>query len=76
MKKKSSNEEMRPKYDFSSSRRSPYAQRYKNGTNVIILDPDVAAHFPNSACVNDALRDLVRASERESVGKKNPGSRH
>jgi hypothetical protein len=48
-----------PEYDFSRGRRGRYAARYSEGTNVILLDPDVAAQFPNSARVNDALRRLI-----------------
>jgi hypothetical protein len=65
MKKKSDKsvdrETMRPEYDFSGGVRGKYTARYREGTNVVVLDPDVAAVFPNSAAVNKALRALLDA---------------
>jgi hypothetical protein len=54
-------DEMRPEYDFSKGVRGKYAQRFREGTNVVVLDPDVAAEFKDSAAVNDALRRLLKA---------------
>ncbi len=51
---------MRPEYDFSKGVRGKYAARFAAGTNVVILDPDVADLFPTSAAVNDALRALAK----------------
>jgi hypothetical protein len=48
-----------PEYDFSRGRRNKYAERYAGGTNVVVLDPDVAAVFPDAAAVNEALRALA-----------------
>ena len=50
--------EIRPEYDFSGGVRGKYAARYAAGSNVVVLDPDVAAKFPTSEAVNDALREL------------------
>ncbi len=50
--------EIRPEYDFSAGVRGKYAARYAAGSNVVVLDPDVAAKFPTSEAVNDALREL------------------
>jgi len=47
-----------PEYDFSKARKNPYAARYAEGTNVVLLDPDVARDFPDSESVNEALRAL------------------
>ncbi len=55
-----SSDELRPEYDFSGGVRGKYAQRFREGTNVVVLDPDVAAEFKNSQAVNDALRGLLR----------------
>lgn len=52
-------EGMRPEYDFSKGVRGKYAARYFAGTNVIVLDPDVAEVFPTSDSVNSALRALA-----------------
>ena len=56
-----SSDEMRPEYDFNKGVRGKYAQRFREGTNVVVLDPDVAAEFKDSAAVNDALRRLLKA---------------
>ena len=59
--KHDSSDEMRPEYDFSAGVRGKYAQRFREGTNVIVLDPDVAAEFKDSAAVNAALRQVLKA---------------
>jgi hypothetical protein len=51
-------------YDFSSGVRGKYAKRYAEGTNVVVLAPDVAAVFPDAQSVNDALRALARIARR------------
>jgi hypothetical protein len=51
-------------YDFSKGVRGKYAKRYAEGTNVIVLAPDVAAVFPDAESVNDALRALVQIASR------------
>ena len=51
---------MRPEYDFSGAVRGATAARYAQGTNVVVLDPDVAALFPDARAVNEALRTLTR----------------
>ena len=57
-------DELRPEYDFSGGVRGKYASRYAEGTNLVRLDPDVAAAFPDEEAVNDALRALVGIIER------------
>lgn len=57
-------EELREEYDFSQGVRGKYAARYSEGTNVVILDPDVAEAFPDSKAVNNALRALVDVANR------------
>jgi hypothetical protein len=52
--------EMRPRYDFSNGTRGKYAAKYQEGSNVVVLDPDVAAVFKTSEAVNEALRELAR----------------
>ncbi len=51
--------EMRPEYDFSEGERGKYAVRFQEGTNVVVLEPDVAAAFPTSEAVNAALRKVA-----------------
>ena len=51
--------DMKAEYDFSKGVRGKYAQRYAEGTNVVVLAPDVAAAFPTSEAVNTALRALI-----------------
>lgn len=58
---KSSDPDMRDEYDFSGAVRGKYAQRFREGSNVVVLDPDVAAEFTTTEQVNDALRVLIRA---------------
>ena len=56
--------EMRAEYDFTNGIRGKYAARYRRGTNVVLLDPEIAAAFPDSKSVNDALRSLLAANSR------------
>jgi hypothetical protein len=55
--------EGRAEYDFSKGVRGHYAARYAEGTNLVALAPDVAAVFPDSKSVNEALRTLVRLGQ-------------
>jgi hypothetical protein len=58
-------EDIRPEYDFSKGVRAKYAERSREGANIVVLDPDVAAKFKDSRSVNDALRSImVRGSRR------------
>ena len=50
---------LRPEYDFRGGVRGKYVARYRAGTNVVVLDPDVAASFGTSEAVNRALRALL-----------------
>jgi hypothetical protein len=52
--------EMSNEYDFRKGERGKYAKRYAEGSNVVVLDADVAAVFRDSASVNEALRILVK----------------
>jgi hypothetical protein len=68
-------DELRGEYDFSTEEvrtgaRGKYAQRYAEGVNLVRLDPDVAAVFPDSESVNRALRalaDIIHESQRRSA---------
>ena len=52
-------DDMRPDYDFSNAVQGKYAKRFAEGSNVVVLSPDVAEAFPNSESVNEALRSLL-----------------
>lgn len=61
-KTKQETDDLRPEYNFDYSKavRGKYYQRLlEEGSNVIILDPDIAKAFHNSASVNEALRSLL-----------------
>ena len=51
--------EMLDEYDFNGGVRGKYVNRFQSGCNVVVLDPDVAKVFKDSASVNEALRALV-----------------
>ena len=61
--KTESDDDILPEYDFTGAVRGKYYERYRQGTNVVLLDPDVAEIFRDSAAVNDALRLLVSVAE-------------
>jgi hypothetical protein len=61
-----SSDDMRPEYDFSGGVRGKYVQRFRVGTNIVVLEPDVAAEFKDSAAVNDALRKLLKSRGKRS----------
>ncbi|MBX3715996.1 MAG: hypothetical protein KF738_08345 [Burkholderiales bacterium] len=54
---------MRAEYDFTGAVRGKYHDRLgEEGSNVVVLDPDVAKVFPDSTAVNEALRVVIKAS--------------
>ena len=68
MKEKAKNEEMIEEYDFSQSEKGRYFSRYKEGSNVVVLDPDVAEVFRDQRFVNESLRALagvIKLKEKE-----------
>ncbi len=50
---------MRDEYDFTGGVRGKYAKQYAEGTNIVVIDPEIAEFFPDSKSVNDALRMLA-----------------
>ncbi|MBA3440989.1 MAG: hypothetical protein H0T92_14080 [Pyrinomonadaceae bacterium] len=58
--------EMLDEYDFSQAVIGKYAKQYAEGTNIVVLDPDVARVFPDSAAVNQALRAIVTIIKQRS----------
>ncbi len=65
-----SNTEMLPEYDFTNGVRGKYAARYAEGTNVVLLAPDVAAAFPNAEAVNEALQGLIALAHKIEENSK------
>lgn len=70
MSNKHDKDTLRPEYPgdlIRSGERGKYAKRYREeGTNVVLIDPDLHAHFPDSESVNRALRDyLERVSDSD-----------
>jgi len=61
---RSDEDTMRPEYDFSKGVRGVTAARFREGTNVIVLDPAVMDVFPDSEAVNEALRALAPVFRR------------
>ncbi|MEI2690490.1 MAG: hypothetical protein V9H69_12625 [Anaerolineae bacterium] len=60
-------DELRPEYDLKmllkDGVRGKYVTRYRAGTNLVLLDPDVARAFPDEAAVNQALRLVIQLGE-------------
>jgi hypothetical protein len=76
MKKKSEtkvDDDLRAEYDFNKLKggvRGKYAKQYHAGTNLVLLEPDIAKVFPNDEAVNEALRQLIRIAKAR-VGHAN-----
>ena len=78
MRKKSTEEkgdDLRPEYNLGELLRSgvqgKYADRYREGTNMVLLDGDVAEAFPNDEAVNEALRLVIKLSRVPKSEEKN-----
>jgi len=76
MKKMRNDPEMLEEYDFSRGVRGKYAKRYREGTNVVVIDPDVAEYFPDHDSVNKSLRSLVAIiKKRRKAEQLHPADR-
>lgn len=69
-KRPSPESDVRPEYDFSQGVRGKYAKSAQEGSNLVLLEPEVAAAFPDSDSVNRALRDLLAIAQRANAGKR------
>ena len=61
-------DDLRPEYDFSKMQggiRGKYVDRYRAGTNMVLLNSDVLQAFPTSESVNEALRLLMKIAQRQ-----------
>ena len=65
MKKADEIKEMLPEYDFSKGIRGKYTKRYAEGTNIVMIEPDVYEYFPDQKSVNEALRGLAAIIKRK-----------
>lgn len=78
MKTKSKNEDkknvLRPEYDLKlllkDGVQGKYSERYREGTNIVLLAPDVAEVFPNEESVNEALRLVIKLTKIRSKAKR------
>jgi len=77
MKTKSKGEkadELRPEYDLDAllkhGVRGKYVERYQEGTNLVLLAPDVAKAFQTDEAVNEALRLVIQLKRLPSIGKR------
>ena len=66
MKPENQSDDMLPEYDFRGGTRGRYAERLKAGSNLVVLEPDVAEVFGTSDEVNAALRALIGVMQRQS----------
>ena len=59
------NDDLRPEYDFASmggSVRGKYVARLRRGSNLVLLEPEIAAAFPSDDAVNEALRGVLNTT--------------
>ena len=79
MKKKTDEvDEMRSEYDLRKLKvigRGIYAERYRSGTNLVLLEPDVRAAFPDDESVNEALRVIAKAAKQQSARVRKSSAR-
>lgn len=64
--KTQSDPDMLDEYDFSKGVRGKYAQRFAEGSNIVVLSPDVAEIFRDSESVNEALRMLIKIARKNA----------
>ena len=78
-KKDDASDEMRREYDLTKLKfvgRGIYAERFRSGTNLVLLDRDVREAFPDDDSVNEALRVIAKAAKQQALRvTKKPGAR-
>ena len=75
--RKASLDEMRSEYDFASMTggvRGKYVRRLRSGSNLVLLEPDMAEAFPTDAAVNQALRAALNVASVVSKSKRLPNN--
>ena len=71
--------DIRPEYDFASMKggvRGKYAKRFRAGTNLVLLEPDLAQAFPTDASVNGALRAVLKMAKTVQLAGASPEPAH
>jgi hypothetical protein len=61
---KPNSDSLRAEYDFSNGVRGKHAEQYAAGTNVVVIEPDIAAEFPTAKDVNETLRAVAHLLQR------------
>lgn len=69
-----SGEQMRAEYDIRGGVRGKYYERYRQGANIVELEPDVAAVFHDAESVNRALRMLIQVARKQVEETTSPGT--
>jgi hypothetical protein len=71
MSQDESSDELRPEYDLrellKGGVRGKYVERYRSGTNLVLLEPDIAKAFPSDQAVNEALRLVLKLTQITQV---------
>jgi hypothetical protein len=78
-KRDENSDEMRPEYDLTKLKfvgRGIYAERYRSGTNLVLLDSDVRKAFPDDEAVNEALRVIAKAAKQQAARVRSRGERN
>ena len=76
MTKKRSSKDMLDEYDFSKGEKGRYYSKYRVGTNVVVLDPDVAKVFKDQKFINESLRALASVLKlKEGLTSRSSGRR-
>ena len=73
MKRMKNDPDLLEEYDFTGGVRGKYAKRYAEGTNVVVIEPDVAEYFPDHESVNEALRGLTEIIKRQKRAERGHG---
>jgi hypothetical protein len=71
-------DELRPEYGLSKLKfvgRGIYAKRYRSGTSLVLLEPDVRKAFPDDESINEALRAIAKVAKRQAAHTKKPQGR-
>jgi hypothetical protein len=76
--KAKNDDDLLPEYDFGKMKlvgRGIYAEQYRSGTNLVLLDSDVRKAFPDDEAVNEALRVIAKAAKQQAARVRNRGGR-